>query len=65
MDFYSTSGVILLGRAEDKPSKNGHHDVQTMQHAGEQVGGNVRAYNDGGRSDAQGEEEGESDMWGL
>ena len=30
-----------------------------------QVGGNVRAHNDGGRTDNQGEEEGKSDMWGL
>ena len=39
--------------------------MQTVQHAGEQVGGNLRAHNDGGRTDAQGEEEGNSDMWGL
>ena len=39
--------------------------MQTVQHAGEQVGGNVRAHNDGGRTDAQVEEEGKSDVWGL
>ena len=45
--------------------KNVKHDVQTVQHAGEQVGGNLRAHNDGGRTDAQGEEDGKSDVWGL
>ena len=45
--------------------KYGKHDVQTMQHAGEQVGGSVRTYHDRGRSDAQGEEERASDVWGL
>ena len=36
-----------------------------MQHAGEQVGGILRAHNDGGRTDAQGEEEGKSDVWEM
>ena len=61
----------VLGRLFDRVGlktnrkKNGKHDVQTVQYAGERVGGNVRAYNDGGRSDAQGENEVESDVWGL
>ena len=45
--------------------KIGEHDVQNVQHAGEQVGGNLQAHNNGGRTDAQGEEEGKSDVWGL
>ena len=45
--------------------QNGKHDVQTVQHAGEQIGGFIRTHHDGGRTDAQGEEEGKSDMRGL
>ena len=36
-----------------------------MQHAGEQVGGYLRTYNDGGLTNTQGEEEGKSGVWGL
>ena len=39
--------------------------MQTVQHAGEQIGGDLRTYNDGGRTDAQVEEEGKSAMWGM
>ena len=36
-----------------------------MQHAREQVGDIIHTHNDGGRSDAQGEEERAIDVWGL
>ena len=44
---------------------NGKHDVQTVQHAGEQIRGDLRTHHDRGRTDAQGEEEGKSYMRGL
>ena len=39
--------------------------MQTVQHAGEQIGGDLWTHHDGGRTDAQGEEEGKSNMRGL
>ena len=44
---------------------NYKHDVQTVQHSGEQIGGDIWTHHDGGRTDAQVEEEGKSAMWGL
>ena len=43
--------------------KNSEHDVQAMQHAREQVRDIIHTHNDGGRSDAQGENEIASDVW--
>ena len=34
VDLYGASGALWQGGFEDKPEKNGKHDVQTVQHAG-------------------------------
>ena len=39
--------------------------MQTVQHAGEQIGGDLRTYHDRGRTDSQGAEKGKSGMWGM
>ena len=63
--FTQLVGLFDMVRLKSNCKKNGKHDMQTVQHAGEQVGGDIRSHNDGGRTNAQGEEEGKSDMQGL
>ena len=64
-DFTVLVGLFDRVGLKTNHQKNSKHDMQAMQHAREQDGGIVQKYDDGGRSDAQGEEERASDVWGL